>query len=241
LIAAKRQPYMQNEIISVLSEGLAASPAGSAESNAPRQAQDRLAALNLTRMSGIMWTHKQEQGMKAWLLAAAILLVGFGCELPDSENTGTTGSDPTVLEADPVTTNTVVETDPVTTNAVSTNTVDADDVQWALIKWQGPSAEDATRVMNLEADIESNGNYVRFTYNKYPWNEYALGCFFVWDGSAWRGGKFDWIRTGGQSRKTLENIHDGYNGLDAPSSGTKCAFAWTDGKTRSNLAITTWP
>lgn len=188
-----------------------------------------------------MWTHKQEQGMKAWLLAAAILLVGFGCELPESENTGTTGSDPTVLEADPVTTNTVVEADPVTTNAVSTNTVDADDVQWALIKWQGPSAEDATRVMNLEADIESSGNYVRFTYNKYPWKEYAMGCFFVWDGSAWRGGKFDWIRTGGQSRKTLENIHAGYNGLDEPSSGTKCAFAWTDGKTRSNLAITRWP
>ena len=70
----------------------------------------------------------------------------------------------------------------------------------------------------------------------------GIGHFFWWNGSAWEGGKFDWIRAGGQSVKGLENIHGGYNGLRAPARGTAVAFAWTssDGKQRSNLAKTTW-
>lgn len=174
--------------------------------------------------------------MKTWVLLSAILLVGFGCELPEGQATGTaTDKDSVAEDIDQVITNSIS----IMTNAVPE--VDDDETQWDLIKWQGPSGAGAKKVMELDASIESGGHYANFSFERYPWKEYAMGCFFVWDGSAWRGGKFDWIRTGGQSRKTLENIHAGYNGLRKPSSGTKVAFAWTDGKTRSNLAITKWP
>jgi hypothetical protein len=71
----------------------------------------------------------------------------------------------------------------------------------------------------------------------------GLGHFFWWNGATWEGGKFDWIRAGGQSVKGTENITSGYNGLRAPASGTAVAFAWTNegGTQRSNLAMTTWP
>ena len=97
--------------------------------------------------------------------------------------------------------------------------------------------------MTLTASIDDDGDTVRFTWDMYPWSDMGLGHFFVWQGDGWRGGKFDWIRTGGQSVKTLENIHDGYNGHSVPASGTRCAFAWTDanGNERSNLAEATWP
>ena len=60
------------------------------------------------------------------------------------------------------------------------------------------------------------------------------------------GGKFDWIRKGGQATKGLVNIHDGYGvwttvGLPAP--GEAVTFRWesTDGKQRSNDAAAVWP
>ena len=175
--------------------------------------------------------------MRPWVLLTAILLVGFGCELPEGEATGT-GKDPANDVPDvPVVTNSVL------TNAAPTNAVvDTDAEQWALISWQGDSAAGAKRVMDLDAKIDSNTQHVRFSFEKFPFgSEYPMGCFFVWDGSKWRGGKFDWIRPPGQGYKTLENIHSGYNGLRAPSSGTKCAFAWATSSKRSNLAITEWP
>jgi hypothetical protein len=60
------------------------------------------------------------------------------------------------------------------------------------------------------------------------------------------GGKFDWIRKGGQATKGLVNIHDGYGvwktvGLPAP--GEAVTFRWesTDGNQRSNDAAAVWP
>jgi hypothetical protein len=61
-----------------------------------------------------------------------------------------------------------------------------------------------------------------------------------------RGGKFDWIRTGGQSSKGLVNIHDGYGiwgVVGVPVSGERVTFRWVsvDGKKRSNDAEAVWP
>jgi hypothetical protein len=129
----------------------------------------------------------------------------------------------------------------------STNAVDPAQAEWDAIRWatsQGPSAKGAVQVMSLQASISSDGRFVNFTWNGYPWsgggNE--LAHFFVWDGARWSGGKFDWIRDGGQATKELSNIRNGYNNLRAPPAGSRVAFAWTneEGTERSNLSVTTW-
>lgn len=61
-----------------------------------------------------------------------------------------------------------------------------------------------------------------------------------------RGGKFDWIRVGGQSIKGLENIHNGYGvwgSVGIPKSGERVTFRWVDiyGRKRSNDAEVIWP
>ena len=60
------------------------------------------------------------------------------------------------------------------------------------------------------------------------------------DGS---GGKFDWIRAGGQASKGLENVRNGYNGHTLPAGGERVTFRWVsvDGKKRSNDAEAVWP
>jgi hypothetical protein len=60
------------------------------------------------------------------------------------------------------------------------------------------------------------------------------------DGS---GGKFDWIREGGQAEKGLENIRNGYGGHTIPAPGERVTFRWVsvDGKQRSNDAEAVWP
>ena len=168
--------------------------------------------------------------MKRMLMFAIVILAG--CELaetvpaPETQAAATTQS-----------------TDTTQPDTVSTASVTQDQAEWDAIAWKGPQAKGATQVMTLGARIDSSGSRVSFTFDTYPWSNAGLAHFFVWDGTTWRGGKFDWIRTGGQSIKSLENVHGGYNGLSAPASGTPCAFAWTsaDGKTRSNLSKTVWP
>jgi hypothetical protein len=149
------------------------------------------------------------------------LVVAVGCELPETE-----------------------VTDPVPAVPAAGDEPTGDAAEWAAIRWHGEGASSsATQVMTLSATIQSGGRYVRFGYDRFPWRSMGLGHFFWWNGSTWQGGKFDWIRVGGQGLKTLENIHGGYNGLRVPRSGTPVAFAWTsaDGRQRSNLAKTTWP
>jgi len=123
--------------------------------------------------------------------------------------------------------------------------VSAEQAEWDNIRWhtsQGPSGRGAQLVMTLDGEITSDGRFVRFAWDRIPWSGNGLGHFFVWDGSRWVGGKFEWIRSGGQSVKELNNIRRGYNGLRAPARGTPVAFAWTsaDGKRRSNLVKDTW-
>jgi hypothetical protein len=61
-----------------------------------------------------------------------------------------------------------------------------------------------------------------------------------------RGGKFDWIRKGGQGVKGLENVHNGYGcwkvvGLPAPGETVRFRWVSVDGKRRSNDAEAIWP
>ena len=122
----------------------------------------------------------------------------------------------------------------------------AEQQEWDAIRWHtgsGPSAKGARRVMTLDGEITTDGRFVRFSWDRYPWGgNNALGHFFVWDGTRWVGGKFEWITPPGQGMKTLSNIRGGYNGLRPPSRGTPVAFAWTsaDGRERSNLVKDTW-
>lgn len=116
---------------------------------------------------------------------------------------------------------------------------------WDAISWhtaQGPSGRGARQVMTLDAEITSDGRFVQFSWDRYPWSGSGLGHFFVWDGTRWVGGKYEWISSPGQSTKTLDNIRNGYNQLSAPAPGSHVAFAWTNaqGTERSNLAYTTW-
>jgi hypothetical protein len=116
--------------------------------------------------------------------------------------------------------------------------------EWNSIEWftsRAPAARSAVQVMELSAEIRSDGR-VYFSWDSYPWNDDANGHFFVWTGDRWRGGKFEGIRSGGQPVKLLSNIASGYNGHSPPAPGTRVAFAWTDkaGRERSNLATTTW-
>lgn len=170
--------------------------------------------------------------MKIVLILVALFAIG--CEI-DTEEPG---------EAAATSQSQTTTAQPQNTTAATTDsTVSAEQAEWDAISWNGNSCKGATKVMSLSASITGDRSKVNFSFSSYPWSDMGLGHFFVWDGTRWKGGKFDWIRTGGQSTKLLENVHNGYNGLHAPASGTPCAFAWTNekGDQRSNLAYATWP
>lgn len=68
----------------------------------------------------------------------------------------------------------------------------------------------------------------------------CLACLFCFDGSAWRGGKFEWISTSRTSRST-GNIESGYNGWDAAAFRSAKAHAFCivskDGRRRTNVIV----
>lgn len=175
------------------------------------------------------------------LLLAGVL--GGGCYLDEQLNSNSSGSSDdrsagAAQEAD-------AEGSETLTPEEEEALVDEALQEWDAIRWhtaQGPSAKGAQQVMTLDGEITSDARFVRFAWDRFPWRGNALGHFFVWDGARWVGGKFEWIRSGGQSVKELQNIRNGYNGLRAPSKGAAVAFAWTsaDGKQRSNLVKDTW-
>jgi len=130
---------------------------------------------------------------------------------------------------------------------------DPDPDAWSTVNWTSGSWPRAAREPSAALDvIHITPSRVTFAHTHRPgWPRQtvngvscdAIACFFVWRDTRWHGGKFDWIRTGGQSVKTLANIHDHYGGLTVPLSGSRIAFAWisTDGTRRTNLAETIWP
>lgn len=68
----------------------------------------------------------------------------------------------------------------------------------------------------------------------------CLACLFCFDGSAWRGGKFEWISTSRTSRD-LKNIETGYSGWDAAAFRSAKAHAFCivseDGRRRTNVIV----
>lgn len=155
-----------------------------------------------------------------------LLIFVLGCELPEADNVEESSEIAAAVE-----------------EAAEETAVTGDAAEWAAIRWHGEGVSGAVQVMTLSASISSDGQRVSFNFSRYPWSGMGLAHFFWWNGSTWQGGKFDWIRRGGQSVKLTENIRGGYNNLRVPRSGTPVAFAWTsaDGRQRSNLAKTRWP
>ncbi|MDA0989830.1 MAG: hypothetical protein O3A51_03665 [Verrucomicrobia bacterium] len=149
----------------------------------------------------------------AVLMLAGLLIATVGCELPQLDG-----------------------------SSESTSGASSGSAGWGNFQWQGQPYDGGEQVMSLTAIV--TGSHVHFTWDTWPFGgNMPAALFFVWDGNAWRGGRFEWIRPRGQSSKSLGNIRSGYNGLRAPASGTPVAFAWVsaDGSRRSNLATTTWP
>ena len=68
----------------------------------------------------------------------------------------------------------------------------------------------------------------------------CLACLFCFDGSVWRGGKFEWLSTSRTSRD-LKNIESGYSGWDAGAFRSAKAHAFCivskDGRRRTNVIV----
>jgi hypothetical protein len=178
-----------------------------------------------------------------WAALAAVLAVGIGCEIPATTAEGEAEAAAAVAAASTASASATSISSTSGSTSDSAAAATAEQAEWDSITWQGESAAGATKAMTLSASVTGNREFVNFTWDQYPFGGTGLGHFFVWTGTGWKGGKFDWIRAPGQSTKLTENIRGGYNGLSEPASGTAVAFAWTsaDGKQRSNLAKTTWP
>jgi hypothetical protein len=108
---------------------------------------------------------------------------------------------------------------------------------------------DKVRKARVTAKItaaSTDGDKLYTSYDRYSFPNNngadAIAYFFYVSGGTVMGGKFDWWRTGGQSVKTLENVHLGYGGHRMPAKGTEC---WTmissvDGSQRSNTCKVEW-
>lgn len=126
----------------------------------------------------------------------------------------------------------------------------ASNFSYDTVIWGGESYGGATSVDMTLSSASVDGSYIHFEYemnNSWPTTDglQAVACMFVKrsDGS-WYGGKFDWIREGGQTVKLTENIDNGYGAFSSeqPAPGQTVAFIWVsvDKKHRSNEAVTTW-
>lgn len=176
--------------------------------------------------------------MKAWWMVAIVAAALVGCEMADTGPSPDEAGNPQPSSTDNTPTPAPSENPPPAAQS--------EQAEWDAITWhtaKGPNSQGAQPVMTLSAEIIDGGSKVRFVFDRFPWSSDGHVDFFVWTGDHWDGGKFDWIRKGGQSVKLMENVEAGYNDLYIPASGTPVAYAWTDeaGKERSNLAKTTWP
>jgi len=138
----------------------------------------------------------------------------------------------------------------VTTTTTTTTIPPSADVLPA-IKWLGKDYSKAT--VDPQAVIRSASLDNAFIYSDYSmpssWKRetvkgadcQAIFCFF-YERNGLTGGKLDWSRTGGQSKKTIENAHSGYGGHTMPIKGTPCylMLVSTDGKQRTNFIKMNW-
>ena len=128
----------------------------------------------------------------------------------------------------------------------------ADAVNFAALKWcwgafdGSKAAEDAgARIGSLKVSASGlsykweKGGCERLGASSAS-DASCLACLFCFDGSAWRGGKFDWISTS-RTTRDMKNIEDGYNGWDAGAFRSAKAYAFVivskDGRKRTNVAV----
>jgi hypothetical protein len=158
-------------------------------------------------------------GLLALLLIASVLLTS--CKTPDIPDIPDVPDYPTTTTTTSTTTTTLPPApEPASTNYDLTLTVTSlteHEVrfEWTPKNYDWPSKTVKKRVDAIVQMYRANG----------------------------KGGKFDWIRKGGQKSKGLANIYDGYNGHTVPEHGERVTFRWVsiDGKKRSNLAEAIWP
>jgi hypothetical protein len=180
--------------------------------------------------------------MKAWWMVAVVAVGLLGCEMADTGPSPDEAGNPQPSSSD----NNTPSPSPAPADNSAPTAAQGEQAEWDAITWhtaKGPNCRGAQPVMSLQATVIEGGEKVRFSFDRFPWSSDGHVHFFVWTGDHWDGGKFDWIRKGGQSVKLMENVAAGYNGLSIPRSGTPVAYAWTDegGRQRSNLSKTTWP
>lgn len=134
-----------------------------------------------------------------------------------------------------------------TTTSTTTTQPDASGVDLTKIKWLGKNYSGAKETTKLNSATIS-GDRISISYEPYSWplNDDggcdAIACFFYRKGEGITGGKFDWIRKGGQKVKGLENVKGGYGGHEMPARGTDAWLMWVsvDGKQRSNFLPVAW-
>lgn len=124
---------------------------------------------------------------------------------------------------------------------------DASGVDLSKIKWLGKNYSGAKETTRLNSATIS-GDKISISYEPYSWPLNsdggcdAIACFFYRHDNGIQGGKFDWIRKGGQKVKGLENVKGGYGGHEMPARGTDSWLMWVsvDGKERSNMQKVVW-
>ena len=126
----------------------------------------------------------------------------------------------------------------------------AETLDLSTVRWLGDNYTKAVAVPRpalTGASIAGDKLSVRFTAYSWPVRNGevaldAIACLFYERDGGVTGGKFDWIRKGGQPVKGLENVMFGYHGHVMPAKGAKAWVCWVsvDGKQRSNLAEVAW-
>lgn len=118
-----------------------------------------------------------------------------------------------------------------------------------VTKWLGANYGNAKETIKMSSAIIIQGDSrVNFKFDPYSWplNDDggcdAIACMFYIQGDGITGGKFDWIRKGGQTVKGLENVKGGYQGHSMPAHGTDSWFMFVscDGKQRMNAVKAKW-
>ena len=199
--------------------------------------------------------NQEKETMKTILAVCLSLVICSGCKTLDKIAE--------VIKEHPSVTNDipVVIVPPAPTPAPAP--VPASGFVFENVKWGGESfASSTTMDMTLKsARVDSKKIYFQLDFNNswpikdgskvgpdgksYELDLQAVICMFMKraDGT-WYGGKWDWIRKGGQTLKLRENIDDGYGAFanEKPTHGQTVAFVFVsiDKRHRSNEAITTW-
>ena len=138
------------------------------------------------------------------------------------------------------------------TSAQAATSASADAAPFASLKWPWGGFDGSKAALSDKARIKA----LKVTASglSYAWESggcedlgassktdaSCLACLFCFDGSAWRGGKFEWISTS-RTGRDLKNIESGHNGWDAAAFRSAKAHAFCivskDGRRRTNVIV----